>query len=641
MTDNDVLRILGVKNGKVHPSKCRPSFLKEKGIYDYIINRYPDSSDLNENLYRIIHGLEEKPKCKVCGKPLSFKYWHYPKKGYCSVSCSRKDFIDRRENIELNDDIILKDLIKEDGSINNQKVKEKYLNEHGYTDYLNNRYPDSPNWTETVYRMKHHIDIRPVCQVCGRPALFLNFDKGYSHVCAQSVKGLVESVQCKRAYEVRKESTEVNDETILKVIIQPFEEKGQLIITSPILKKENLQKLGFYNYLINRYPDSESIIETLYRMRHNIEKRPICKHCGENYTRFTTFKEGYKEFCSSICSSHFSALENMKDVGIHNAEFTDKGQLRIKGICPNHAYFDISYISYRNRLRSIIDKSQLVRLCPICYPERSLETTIESCIKLALIENAVGFQQHNRKVLHGKELDFFIPSLNIGIECNGIFWHSLEQMTDPDAHIKKYHACKEQGITLLYFWEQDIHTHATAIKNIIGMMMGRKPSNYSNEGICKTLLPSEEVQSFINDFSLYETKPSPINLTIGDPEKFHSILGITLLNDEEARIDYYYTKAFDMRNMFFNQLLTNLQIEYPQIKSLTVNINKEYQTGMLFEYNGFEAVGGIEPKTYSYHLTSHQRFENDDDAFAKLGKDVKHLVHYKNLGWDIYRKQIK
>ncbi len=33
-------------------------------------------------------------------------------------------------------------------------------------------------------------------------------------------------------------------------------------------------------YLKNRFKDSESLKETLYRIKNNIEIRPVCKTCG-------------------------------------------------------------------------------------------------------------------------------------------------------------------------------------------------------------------------------------------------------------------------------------------------------------------------------------------------------------------------
>lgn len=63
-----------------------------------------------------------------------------------------------------------------------------------------------------------------------------------------------------------------------------------------------------YNYLINRYDDSMSIQETIYRIVNNIEKRPVCKTCGKPI-KFDCYSRGFRTFCSNT-----SCIMNSKDV---------------------------------------------------------------------------------------------------------------------------------------------------------------------------------------------------------------------------------------------------------------------------------------------------------------------------------------
>jgi endogenous inhibitor of DNA gyrase (YacG/DUF329 family) len=63
-------------------------------------------------------------------------------------------------------------------------------------------------------------------------------------------------------------------------------------------------------------------------------------------------------------------------------------------------------------------------------------------------------EENNRKLLNRKEIDIYLPSLNIGIEYNGIYWHS-EQYAIPSGHQNKFLLCKEKGIRLLQIFEDD------------------------------------------------------------------------------------------------------------------------------------------------------------------------------------------
>lgn len=60
-------------------------------VSSYIKNRYGDSDDLRENLFRIHYHIEERPRCEYCGKPALFvgrQNLSYQR--FCSNSCAGK-----------------------------------------------------------------------------------------------------------------------------------------------------------------------------------------------------------------------------------------------------------------------------------------------------------------------------------------------------------------------------------------------------------------------------------------------------------------------------------------------------------------------------------------------------------------------
>ena len=85
----------------------------------------------------------------------------------------------------------------------------------------------------------------------------------------------------------------INDEYIINNFIKDGKISRKLYLN---YKKD----MDVYNYLINRYSDSESISETLYRIYHNIENRPVCKYCG-GHINFKTFTTGFYNYCSAKC----------------------------------------------------------------------------------------------------------------------------------------------------------------------------------------------------------------------------------------------------------------------------------------------------------------------------------------------------
>lgn len=95
LTDKDIFDYIAPE-GVLIPQRCLASVLKKHGFYEYVLNRYDDNSldkndkfYLRETLYRMVHHIEKRPVCKICGKPLVFTNNSYP--NYCSRACSNKD----------------------------------------------------------------------------------------------------------------------------------------------------------------------------------------------------------------------------------------------------------------------------------------------------------------------------------------------------------------------------------------------------------------------------------------------------------------------------------------------------------------------------------------------------------------------
>ena len=64
----------------------------------------------------------------------------------------------------------------------------------------------------------------------------------------------------------------------------------------------------------------------------------------------------------------------------------------------------------------------------------------------------IEIKRDSRSVISPYEIDIFIPSLNIGIEFDGKYWHSSEVLPR-DYHLNKTKLCEEKGIKLIHIFE--------------------------------------------------------------------------------------------------------------------------------------------------------------------------------------------
>jgi G:T-mismatch repair DNA endonuclease (very short patch repair protein) len=128
---------------------------------------------------------------------------------------------------------------------------------------------------------------------------------------------------------------------------------------------------------------------------------------------------------------------------------------KVEIICPIHGSF------FQNPNNHLEGKG-----CSSCIHNK--DTKPERALRDFLIENNIEFLPNDRIALEGKEIDIFIPSLNLGIEINGLYWH-CELHKENDAHLKKLLLAESRGIKLIQIWDSEIENPVifSKIKHIL------------------------------------------------------------------------------------------------------------------------------------------------------------------------------
>lgn len=140
-------------------------------------------------------------------------------------------------------------------------------------------------------------------------------------------------------------------------------------------------------------------------------------------------------------------------------------------ICPEHGEF---WQTPNNHLNG--------NGCPLCKNRKigdGLRDTVEDFTKksneihdITDCLKALSPQQRNR------EIDVYIPSLKLGIEYNGLHWHSERLGKDKNYHLDKLNKCNEQGIKLIQIFEDEWINHReiceSKLKQICGLNINPK-----------------------------------------------------------------------------------------------------------------------------------------------------------------------
>ena len=122
--DKLFIKILNKRNRK------RLSVKKHKNIIAYLTNKFNNTKNWCEGLYRLYNNLINKPTCKVCDAPVKFINFNVGYRQYCSVRC---------KCIENGNKVAKTKLVKYgDSKYNNtDKTKTTKLNRYGDSTYNN------------------------------------------------------------------------------------------------------------------------------------------------------------------------------------------------------------------------------------------------------------------------------------------------------------------------------------------------------------------------------------------------------------------------------------------------------------------------------------------------------------------------
>lgn len=576
------------KNGSINPAWTKYIYMdNHPDIKQYLLNRYPDSSCIHETVYRILHEIEVRPTCKNCGKPITFSSRGFM--DFCCTSCS-KQYI---ETDNVNTDISIEDIITDviqNGEINYNKVKEKYLIEHGYKDILLDQFPNEKlKYVEILYRLYHKLNGPELCKTCGKPLKFINFNKGYGTYCSKAC--------------------ELND----TITIDDEYVRNYLIGRGLQNHISNLKATGIYNYLINRFIDCSNYKEAIYRIKNNIGTAPLCPVCG-NKLKYSEALRGYRKYCCRKCESIVERQTRLASIRNHTGfdielDPKHKDHFIFHNCCGKHKEFSINVVIAHNR--TMEDRYKSGCICPICNPPEVQTTKIELIIQSILDRNHINYIQHCRTVIRPLEVDFYVPEHKLCIECNGSFWHSTIKHTK-NYHYKKYLKVLETGNTLLSFWEDDILNKHDIIEKLILLHCTERNNNKDLQ-----FIPCENMNlEFLKGNSLYAEE---ILSQYGDKFKCYK----AVCNDEI--IAYLY--GYENKNNFtvVEIIYKNNQFIYSEFLNTFSNYiknNNLYKNLIVKLYNDMHNLKlyNIENKTTKYiqHKRNTNNFEQYDTGISYL-----------------------
>lgn len=122
------------------------------------------------------------------------------------------------------------------------------------------------------------------------------------------------------------------------------------------------------------------------------------------------------------------------------------------------------------------------QLCASCDRWSStFETEIGDFIE------SLGFKVIRRSLVDGYEIDIIVKDKMLGIECNGLYWHSVAVQPNKNHHQNKTDACNLAGLKLIHVFEDEWRDKRQIIEGMIKSRLGLNSRIFARKCMLKVL----------------------------------------------------------------------------------------------------------------------------------------------------------
>lgn len=240
------------------------------------------------------------------------------------------------------------------------------------------------------------------------------------------------------------------------------------------------------------------------------------------------------------------------------------------------------------------------------------------------IRENLKFYYNENKNWH--ELDIFIPSLNIGIEYNGLYWHS-SAIKKPEYHKEKREFFESKGIKLLQFYDNECRDKQDLVNFMILAKIGKVEVKYQARKLKIKTVPNKEAQVFLSNNHLMGEHKASKYIGLFNNNELISLLGYRKIKTG-IDISRFCNKLNSSVAGGYSKLLNYVEkLEKPEFIQSFVDLR--YGNGKTLEQLGFK----LENITLGWMWTDYRNTYNR--LYCRANMDDRKLTeaqHAEEMG---------
>jgi len=357
------------------------------------------------------------------------------------------------------------------------------------------------SFKEKVYHFINNITEEPKCLNCDNKLKFKRtLKEGYGSFCSVKCNNQSDEhkKKVKQTFKEKYNGHPMYDEEIRNKIKQTNQIKygvDNIFEDKEYIQRKTKEKLGVHNP--NKLKNVRDKIKDTNLKKYGVTTN-LLLDSNRNKNQISKLK-GFNE--------KYKSLNIINDKGNYITIKCDE--------CNDEYEIDRSLLFYR------FDNN--LNCCTRCNGVNELKSIKEK--ELIDYINSLGITTINgdRKILNGKEIDILIPTHNIGIEFNGLYYHS-DVFKDKDYHINKTKECSDKGIHLIHIFEDEWDNKKDIVKSRIKNLLRLNDIKiYGRKCIIKPV-PTKEKTKFLNDNHIQGTVGSNVNYGLYYNDELVSIM---------------------------------------------------------------------------------------------------------------------
>ena len=248
--------------------------------------------------------------------------------------------------------------------------------------------------------------------------------------------------------------------------------------------------------------------------------------------------------------------------------------------------------------------------CEICYPKIGKNISFSENELYYFIEKC-GFDvvRNERNILDGKEIDIFIPEKKVGIEFDGLYYHSELYINNRMYHIQKTELANEKGVMLLHIFEDEWTQKKNIVKSIIKSKLGILDNRIYARKCDIRLVKNKQANQFLFDNHIQENINAKVHLGLYYENELVAILsmGKSRFDDRyEWEILRFCNKLDTIVIGGFSKLYKHF-VDFYNPQSVISYVDRRYGKGDFYKNFGFNCNGETSP---SYYYTKYNKREN-------------------------------